>query len=300
MSTTRLTVTLAIGADLLARLRDSLPGWVVEVPRGTGWELEQTTVILGNAPPDAIAEARSVRWLHSPNVGLEAYEGLRTARPDLTVTNSHGVMDDAVAEHGLALVLALARGLPGLLAAQSEHEWRRGGYAPGVLRGQSLHLLGYGPIARRFADIAAGIGLEITVYRREASRDAPVARSFDDLEEAIGEADILVSLLPDTPRTRRLVDARVLAAMKDTSIVVSLGRGAVIDQQALVDALQSGRLAGAALDVFEQEPLSAESPLWDLPNVIVTPHVAGRHSEEMAMHVEAFLAQREQIERVTR
>ena len=295
-----LTVTLPIGPDTLAHLRESLPGWTVEVPADTGLDLSHTTAILGNAPPDTIAAADSVRWLHSPNVGLEAYEGLRAQRPELTVTHSRGVMDDAVAEHGLALILALSRRLPGLVAAQAAHDWRRAGYAPRVLRGQALHLLGYGPIARRFAQIAAGIGLAVTVYRREASSGPIAAHSFAQLEQTVGDADILVSLLPDTPATRQLIDARVLAQMKPTALVVSLGRGAVVDQQALIQHLQDGRLAGAGLDVFDHEPLSPDSLLWDMPNVIVTPHVAGRHSEEMAMHVEAFLGLRGEIERMTR
>jgi phosphoglycerate dehydrogenase-like enzyme len=160
-----------------------------------------------------------------------------------------------------------------------------------VLAGKSAHVLGYGPIARCLVEKLLGLRLRVCVYRRAAEGDdVRVERflSFDSLPREVGDADALFALLPDKPQTRRLIDATVLAAMKPSAYVVNVGRGSSVDEAALVEALSAGRIAGAALDVFEAEPLAASSPLWDLENVLISPHVAGRFDQEMRRHVERF------------
>jgi phosphoglycerate dehydrogenase-like enzyme len=259
-------------------------------------ELRWAEVILGNLPTTAATYLSSAQWLHSPSVGLDAYETWSQDAPRVLITNSKGVMDHAVAEHCLALMLALTRQIPMLVEAQRGGKWARDAFAAGrlgsIVHGKHAHLLGYGAIARTLAAKLTGLGMSVTAYRRRAGpADGIAVRqvALSTLTENVSTADVLISLLPLTPDTVGLVDRDVLAALTQGSYVLSLGRGAVIDQAALVDALASGRIAGAGLDVFESEPLPSDSPLWRLPNVILSPHVAGRFDDEMMGHIGVFL-----------
>jgi phosphoglycerate dehydrogenase-like enzyme len=241
-------------------------------------------------------QCENVAWLHTPNVGLDSYAALRQARPDLQISNFVGVMDDAVAEHGLAMLFALTRRIPSLTEAKVAQEWiqREFGESRGAttIAGKSAHVLGYGRIARSLISRLAGLGMKVTVYRRTPVGDDPVVERFlalAQLTDHVGQADVLISIVPEYPETLEIINWQVLDAMKPTSYVINLGRGSAVDESALVRALESGRLAGAGLDVFQQEPLPETSPLWRLPNVILSPHVAGRFDREMRLHLDGFL-----------
>jgi phosphoglycerate dehydrogenase-like enzyme len=259
-------------------------------------DLSWATVVFGNvAPAERLLPHRELRWLHTPNVGLDDYQDLLERCPNLRITRASGVVDDAVAEHAVAMLLYLTRGLDVLARAQQQHAWSRQAFmARGVtvVAGKSAHVLGYGAIARCLVEKLLGLGMRVCVYRRQAcGKDPRVERfhAFESLPREAANADVLLCLLPDQPQTRHLVSADVLRAMKRSAYVVNVGRGSVVDESALAEALSRGRLAGTALDVFDTEPLSATSSLWDLSNVLISPHVAGRFDMEVRRHVEQFV-----------
>jgi len=216
-----------------------------------------------------------LKWVQFHYAGIEKVLGAPLlARPDLLVTTLSGAAASQTAEHVLALLLALARQLPALNAHQKKSEWlkdRWGRFAPRELRTSTVGIIGYGSIGRQVARLLREFGATVLATKYNAMQ--PADRS-----------------VPLTPQTRGLLDAETLAACKPGAYLVDVSRGGIVDHNALVKALQERRLAGAALDVFPEEPLPPKSPLWELPNVIITPHIAGisPHYDERA--VEMFAA----------
>jgi len=232
---------------------------------------------------DAATRLTRVRWVQSlaagPDTILEAGFG-----PDVVVTSGRGLHDGPVAEHTLALVLACARRLPDLVRAQQEHRWAAelGGIQEirsdefRSLAGARVLVWGFGSIAGRLAPLLTALGAHVTgVATRSGERHGLPVVAAQDVGSVLPGTDVLINLLPATPATRHTVDAAVLAQLPPHAWVVNVGRGATLDESALLDAVRAGRLAGAALDVFETEPLPADSPLWDEPRVLVSPHAAG-------------------------
>jgi len=233
----------------------------------------------GGVSADAfLAQAPDLRWIQTSSAGVN---GLCTpallARPEVDVTSARGIHGDQMAEHTLALLLALTRALPEFLRQQARREWKR--HSLPEMRGRTLMVVGYGTIGRAIARVCQAVGLKVVGVRRRgdaSGTDVEGVRvvSVDELDTALPSADYVVLTLPLTDQTRGMFGAERLARMKTGAFIVNVGRGSVLDETALVRAVVEGPLAGAALDVFEEEPLPADSPLWDLPNVIVTPHVA--------------------------
>jgi len=248
-------------------------------------------------PAARIAARPNLRWLHVPGAGIDPFVDLPALRPDLRLTRHGPFNAAAVAEHGLALLLALRRGVPEMVTGKAQGRWVREAIfqaQPSLVRGTEAQVLGFGPVARALAALLAAIGARVTVFRREAAGADPAVARFcplRDLRREIGRADAVFGVLPAVPATRHLVDAGLLAAMKSTAVVVNLGRSALVDHAALVHALQSGALAGAALDVFDEEPLPTTSPLWSAPNLIISPHVAGQFRGASRRGVEIFLGE---------
>ena len=237
-----------------------------------GWDLDEATV----------AALPNLRWVQATFTGVESFLGAGLAERGIALTNFRGVSAPNIAEHVMATMLAFARGLPELLRRQARHEWRPYGEEPPTfeLQGQRLGLVGMGEIAREIAVRAkCGFGMEIWGLRRNA--DLPIPPNFDrvlasdGLDELLSACDHIVLAPALTPETRGMIDAGRLGAMKDTARLYNVGRGELVDQDALVDALRADKLAGAALDVTFPEPLPADSPLWDMENVIITAHTAG-------------------------
>lgn len=296
----RIVYGTTLTADDAARLRAGLPAGAELRLRGPlevgaedlGWA---TVLCCNHVPAEKIARCAQLRWLHVPAASLNAFRALQALRPDLHLTATGPINARAVAEHGLALWLALRRGLPQIIAARAGAHWLRPAIAarpPGLIAGSEAHVLGYGPVARALVAVLAALGARVTVFRREADgAEPPVARigALRELAREIGEADAVFGVLPEVPATRHLLDRAVLAALKPGAVVINLGRGNLLDHAALVDALRAGAIAGAALDVFETEPLPPDSPLWSAPNLIVSPHVAGLFPGNTRAGVEAFL-----------
>jgi phosphoglycerate dehydrogenase-like enzyme len=234
---------------------------------------------------DELDRAQRLRWLSSWAAGVERVARLALFARGIVLTNASGVHGPNIAEHLLAMILMFTRAMPRLHRAQLARRWERSAASrsdgPGELTGKTLLIVGLGRIGEALAVRARPFGVRLVAVKHDPSarHDAGVAVDelvgMDRLDEVLGRADHVCLTVPLTRETHHLIDARRLARMRPTAHLYNIARGAVVDQAALVDALRSGRLAGAGLDVFEHEPLPEDSPLWDLDNVILTPHVAG-------------------------
>ncbi|MGJ7603472.1 D-2-hydroxyacid dehydrogenase [Variovorax sp. LT1R20] len=235
---------------------------------------------------DALRGAPSLRWVHAHSSGADrpVYGELRARGVD--VTTSSGANAGVVVQTALAGVLMLARSFPQLLAAQREKTWAPlvGSGLPRDLAGQTAVIVGWGPIGQGLGALLSALGLRVVAVRSNAGTDSV---RFEDIHTVLPRADWLLLACPLTDRTRGLVDAAALALLPPGARLVNVSRGEVVDEPALIDALRSGALSGAYLDVFAHEPLPPDSPLWDMPNVIVTPHTAG-HSDGNEARVAAL------------
>ncbi|SDD49652.1 Phosphoglycerate dehydrogenase [Geodermatophilus telluris] len=269
----------------------------------------EVLVVWGNAAADLRAVAGRMprlRWVQTLAAGPDVV--LAAGFPDdVVVTSGAGLHDGPVVEHAVALVLALLRRLPAALAAQAEHRWARelGGLQPlhpegavTTLIGARVLVWGFGSIGQTLAPVLRSLGAEVRGVARSAGERGgfPVVAE-DALAGELSRTDVLVMILPSTPDTARALDAGRLAALPPHALVVNVGRGSTVDEPALVAALTEGRIGGAALDVTDVEPLPADSPLWDAPGLLLTPHAAGGRpvgaDELLAANLAAFVAGRE-------
>lgn len=231
---------------------------------------------------DALRGAPNLKWIHRGAAGVEDLMTQTLRDSDIILTNSSGVHASNIAEHVLAMMLSFARGLPSLSRAQRDRVWDGNRLETPVfeLAGQTVLLAGVGDIGEAVAVRARALGMNTIGVRRRSAHPRPDAIdtmvSNDRLHEVLAPADHVVNSLPFTPQTERLFDAEAFAAMKDGAHFYNVGRGKTVDTDALIDALESGKIAGAGLDVTDPEPLPSDSRLWDLPNVILTAHTAGR------------------------
>lgn len=223
---------------------------------------------------DAIpARTPSLRWIQGIAAGAgELFRCASLRESSVEVATARGVHDDPLADFALMAVLANGKRLDVLRAQQAERRWQEIPNVP--LAGQVMCVVGLGSIGAAIATRARAFGMRVTGVRRTARPSELAERVHPpaEIRTAVADADYVAVTLPGTRETRALIDAGTIAAMKPGAYLVNVGRGSVIDEDALTEALRSGHLAGAALDVFATEPLPVESPLWDLPNVIVSPH----------------------------
>jgi len=244
--------------------------------------------------------AARLRWLHTPLSGVDRVLNPELLKASIRVTSSRGVNSVAVAEHTFGMVLALTRGIAQAARAQADRRWIQGdlyGRTPPLaeLHGKVLGLYGFGEIGREIATRAHAFGMKVWAVSRSATSKTRPPHGVDRLlpakraEAMVRASDVLVLALPLTESTRGIAGERLLRSMKPTSILVNIGRGALVQEPALSRAMREGWIAGAALDVFVHEPLPGESPLWNLPNVLLTPHVAGTHPDYMARSAGIFL-----------
>lgn len=245
---------------------------------------------------DAVKAAHNVKWIHytSSGIGQQFFASELDAR-GVTLTSSTGSNAEPVAQTGFTGLLMLARGFPSYIQDQHRHEWRplRGATLPDDLRGQTLLLIGVGAVGMVFAGYARAFGLKVIGVRRSSRKPSdPVDELHPPsrLPELLPRADWIVIACPLTRETRNLLDADAFSYIKQGARLINIGRGEVVDEAAMIGALRSGRLAGAALDAHAQEPLPADSPLWDLPNVIVTPHNASASKGNEKRCAEMFIA----------
>jgi phosphoglycerate dehydrogenase-like enzyme len=233
--------------------------------------------------PAELERAPRLRWVHSSAVAVETMCLPELVARGVAVSNTRAVQALPIAEHTVAVIMALAKQLPFALAEQRDARWAQNAFVgerlPWLLHGRTLGLIGVGTIGTAVARLASALGMHVIAMRRRADRDRPdgIAEvvGVDDRDSLLSRADVLVIAAPLTPETDRLIDSAALACMKRGAVLVNVGRARIVDTAALVEALESGHLAGAALDVFDSEPLPPDHPLWTCPNVLITPHTSG-------------------------
>lgn len=238
-------------------------------------QLAAATVIFGWPRPESMKQAVSLRWFQTMWAGTDEYAGML---PDgILFTSSSGSNSRSVAEHMLTSLLAVCRKLPVYRDSQRARIWKDEGPMKTILGGTVL-VVGAGNVGSAFARLCQGLGARTIGLKRKVT--GPV-KGFDevgtlnDLDGLLPQADVVALTLPHSPQTAGLMNEARIARMKDDAILLSAGRGSVLDQDALARAMAGGKLWGAALDVTEPEPLPKDSPLWDIPNLLLTPHVAG-------------------------
>jgi len=247
--------------------------------------------------PEQLATARSLRWLHTPMAAVHQLLFPEFVASDVVLTNSSELHGPVVAEHVMALLFALARKIPRAARLQQEHFWGSEtmwseGPHPRELAGGTLGLIGLGSIGRRVAKMAAALGMRVIGVREHIEKGSPegVAAVFAPtaIDELLAQSDFVVAAAPVTGATNGLFNAARFAAMKTGSYFINVGRGEQVEEGALIKALSSRHLAGAALDVFQHEPLPADSPLWDVGHLLITPHIGSQTEQLWPRHYEVF------------
>jgi phosphoglycerate dehydrogenase-like enzyme len=222
--------------------------------------------------------APHLRWIQLTSAGVDRAARSGLLESDIIVTNASGLHATPIGEYVLLQMLMFCKGAPKFIRAQDRRQWVR--YMPQELYGKTVGIVGLGNIGREVARLAKAFGCRIVATRRsatEGSRDGDVDELLPPsaLPRLLGESDFVVLAVPLTGETRQLIGEAELRAMKSTGVVINIARGAVVDEAALVRALKEGWIAGAGLDVFEQEPLPPESELWSLENAVISPHISG-------------------------
>lgn len=283
------------------KLGDEFPG--VEIVQrnsydGIETELQDAEVIFTiSLRSKQFAAAKELRWIHAPTAAVHQFMFPELIESHVLLTNSTEVHGPVVAEHVLAVIFALAKKIPqaALLQRQKvwgqESMWNKGPHLREIA-GATLGLIGVGSIGRRVAQIASALGMRVIAVRQHVEKEAPqgveVVYSTSELDKLLGQSDFVVTAVPLLAETQGLINTERLAQMKRSSFLINVGRGPQVDEGALAQALRTGQIAGAALDVFEQEPLPPNSPLWDLENLLITPHTAGLTDKLWHRHYELF------------
>lgn len=260
------------------------------------WANAEVLYTMHTIPEPALAP--QLRWIHAHSAGVDHLLDQPIIQTEgVLLTSSSGIHATNVAEYVFMMMLALGHRLPLMLRYQAEAHWPDEGrfrlFTPRELRGSTIGIVGYGSIGREIARLAFLFGMEVLASKRDVRQPAdpdgyvlpgtgdPDGSFFhrlyppEALASMVRECDFVVLTVPLTESTRMMFNADIFAAMKETAYLVNVSRGGIVDEAALLDALQTGKIAGAAMDVFEAEPLPADSPLWKLPNLIISPHISG-------------------------
>lgn len=224
---------------------------------------------------EVIESAGNLKVIARSGTGVDNIDLAAAKDHGITVVNAPGANAESVAEHTLAFMLALARNLVGTVSTLRGGTWAKSDFHGSELKDKTLGIVGFGHIGSRVAQLGEALGMTVFVY----SRRPPAIGQAVDLASLLTQSDVVSLHVPLTAETRGLIGAKELALMKKTALLINTSRGAVVDEKALIQAIKSGNLAGAALDVYESEPLSADSPLLTLPQVLTTPHVAADSQE---------------------
>ena len=292
------------------RLREDFPGLQVLVRDNydsVHEDLQDAEVLFTiSLRADQFAAAHSVRWIHAPTAAVHQFLFPELIGSDVVLTNSREVHGPVVAEHVIALMFALARKIPQSVVMQQNKVWGQGEiwrevWHPGEIAGATLGLIGVGSIGGRVAKMASALGMRVIAVREHVEKGTPegVSKVYapSAIDEMLKQSDYVVLAAPLVAQTQGLINVGRLAAMKSTAFLINVGRGAQVDERALADVLRNKRIAGAALDVFEKEPLPPDSPLWDLENLLITPHTGGlteklwhRHYEFFSQNLRRYLA----------
>lgn len=290
------SVSTVFPPELLVEEFDGLPVEVRTVD-GSGESLADCQAVVTFEYREAFLD---LAWIHSIQAGVDRFPADRLREASVALTNSTGIHGDAVGETVAGYVLALARRLNDHLANQQRGEWSQPDWdSAWTVAGERACVVGLGGLGRGVVDRLTGLGLDVVGVRRTPTPEPGVDRVYppERLHEAVADARFVVLAVPLTDETRGMVDGDALAAMGEDAYLVNVARGGVVDQDALVEALREGEIAGGALDVFETEPLPEDSPLWGMEDVIVTPHCSA-FTRDYYRHVAAIV--RESVRRIER
>ena len=247
--------------------------------------------------PEQLGIARNLRWIHSPAAAVHQFLFSEFVNSDVILTNAREVHGAVVAEQVIAMIFAMAKRIPQATRFQQQRIWGQeniweldGG--PREIAGATLGLVGLGSIGRNIARHASGLGMRVIAVRQHV--DGPKPESVHEvlptsrINEMLSAADYIVLAAPVTPATQHMIGREQLAKMKSDAFLINVGRGSLIDEPALIETLRKRKIGGAALDVFDQEPLPAESPFWDLDNLLIMPHTAGMTAKLWERHYTLF------------
>jgi phosphoglycerate dehydrogenase-like enzyme len=296
-------------AWFVEKLRAEFPGTeVVYSSRKRDDEdaLREADVMIGWAlPAEQFRTVKSLRWIYSITAAVDQFLYPELVSSEIAISNAGRVHGPVVAEHAIAMLLALAKRLPSAVRYQERRKWAMEAIwkeqpRPREVRGATLVVIGMGSIGAEVASMAAVLKMNVIAVREHPERGPGGAKEvlgYEELDRSIARADYVVLAAPLTERTRHMIDARRLQIFKPMAFLINVSRGALVDEAALVKALRDRRIAGAALDVFEEEPLSRWSPLWKMRQVLITPHTAfltenvwRRHYEVFAANLKLYLA----------
>lgn len=297
------TIVLGFGEDQLAQLdlveiAAAAPGYellVTQDRQELAAKLADIEIVFNSFPHDLIAQAPNLRWIQQWGAGadwLMRYPEV-VANDRLVITNGSGIHPIPITEHIFGLILAFGRHLHTQIRQQARNEWRS---MPGEslleLPGKTMLLIGVGAIGARTAQVANALGMRVLGVRRDPTQAVTGVETMygtDALPHLLPQADFVVLTVPLTHETKHMISTAELQAMKSDAYIINIGRGGTIDEDALIVALEEGWIAGAGLDVVEQEPLAAASPLWGMENVIITAHYAGATPNYIERVVPLFL-----------
>jgi phosphoglycerate dehydrogenase-like enzyme len=268
-------------------------------------EIGDAEVFIGSSlRAEQLAAAKKLKWLHSPATGIHQLMYPEMIASDVVVTNAREIHGPVVAEHAIALVLALAKRLPQAMRYQANKHWAQQTLwderpRPREVAGATVAVVGMGSIGREFTARAKALGMRVLAVRENPNKGpagADAVFSGAQLNEVLPQADYVLLCAPITPDTTGMINRERLALMKPDAFLLNVSRGPLIDEPALLDTLRRGAIAGAALDVFVEEPLPPESPFWELENLFITPHTAAvterlweRHYQQIRENLERFL-----------
>ena len=253
-------------------------------------------VVAWSIRPEQIAAAKTLRWIHSPAAAVHQLIFPELVNSDIILTNAREVHGPVVAEHVIALIFALAKKIPGSVRLQEKHVWGQQilwDELPRVreVAGATLGLIGLGSIGGAVAKSAKALGMRVIAVREhpeKGSEGADAVFGPAQIDEVFRQSDYVVLAAPVTTSTKAIANAERLALMKDDACLINVARGPLVDETALSAALRGKKIGGAALDVFPKEPLAADSPLWDVPNLLITPHTAALTDKLWERHYALF------------
>ncbi len=274
---------LELSSDITLRIAKERDAMMDAAPEAEIW-------FGGGMRPEIFKRCRRLKWIQVISAGVDRYMFRELLDSDVILTNVRGMHAETIADHVFMYMLAFSRNLLRHLENQRDREWDRS-RTPRELAGQTLGIVGLGSIGQEIARRATSWGMRVLGVRRSGRPVEGVARVYkpDQLHEVLGLADFLVLCAPSTPETRGMMGRGQFRAMKKGSVFINVARGDMVDEDALLEALTTGHLAGAGLDVFATEPLPQSSPLWEIPQVIITPHLAGSQSDYVGRATELFL-----------
>lgn len=281
--------------DWPGKLKEAIPDVEVRVASSVGEAMElieDVDAAFGDIAPELFERARNLKWIAAPAAGPRAgYYHKALIESDVVVTNTRGIYNDHISAHIMAFVLAFARGLHVYIPQQLKRQWKPG-YETIHLPDSTAVVIGIGGIGGETARLCAEFGMTVIGVDPRVPRPprgvAELVRP-EELDQALPRGDFVIATVPETPETTRMFNARRFRLMKRSAFFINIGRGATVVLDDLVAALRQGHIAGAGLDVFQIEPLPQDHPLWTMPNVLITPHVAGNGPYLQDRRTELFI-----------